>query len=120
MLSSKEFNTLYIVFEAKVYEHKVVEWSYFTDSSGKGKLVEIEYHDPKPLVNKFSSTILSFDGNSYTRVEQNRYYTICIKNAVRKAFKAYKNMEERRGGKLSQSIPQYFGKYFEDYPELFI
>jgi hypothetical protein len=119
MLSSKEFNTLYIVFEAKVYEHKVVEWSYFTDSSGKGKLVEVEYHDNRPC-DKFNTTILSFDGKTYVRIEQDRLYTISIKKAIRVAFKTYKSMEERSGGKLAQSIPTYFGKYFDDFPELFI
>ncbi len=116
---SKEFETLYIVYEAKIYEHKVIEWSYFTDSSGNGDLVEVEYHDNKPF-DKFSTTILSFDGKTYVRIEQDGLYTISIKKAIRVAFKTYKSMEERRGRKLAQSIPTYFGKYFDDFPELFI
>ena len=122
MLSEKEeFNTLYVVFEARIYKHKILASPPFTDGAGTGKLVEIEYKSSSPF-DANDNVILSFIGitDTYSKRETNRFYTLCVKEAIREALGKYRFFEQKHGGTLAQSIPTYFGKYFDDFPELFI
>lgn len=65
-------------------------------------------------------TLVEQSSGEYQITYGNHFYSMCTKNTIKKALKPYKKIEEDRDVEPAQRIPQYFGKYFGDFPELFI
>lgn len=105
--------TLYSVHEALITEYKVLSIDLFTDSSLKGKLAEITYKDFGE-----STVTLMNDNDIYQMNFQTRFVTLSERLAVSRAIKGFNRLDIVRGCVVSKS--QYFSKYFEKYPELFI
>ena len=109
---------LYEVHGSSIYEYEITDIEQFTDSSLKHRVIEVFYTSNSM---NYSANLRDYNGSFSMRYEtlmSSMLRTLDVTQAIKLAFKEYNQLKDEY--KVEYDVRSQYGKYIDEYPELFI